>query len=283
MGAADRSRSIRSKNVYVVQANYDSSGFVENSRIFIYAHGATNPHRTLYAPGIEALSMTVAPGRNRLHIAGQDFPNTSTFSIVKFPPGSQTEQILPADPRNPIFPTGISLDAAGNLFAGWLSGGNRCSVVDLHGCVTDLPAGQNAWQLRLAAPSAANDIAGGPIVTSNGSHILLTTGFNYTYLETVRSDRKLPSQVISLSVIPCCAGGNVLLLDAAGDRVWAMQTFLGSSSTVYGIDYPGGQVSASFAVSAPSSAAVPTVGHGRQPRLLSGDAGLSRGEFQSPE
>lgn len=242
------------QNMYTVQANYDDNLYQINSAIFLSPPGSTQSSLLFTAEGIGAEAMTVAPN-GTVYIAGQNYPDTTNFSVRKYSPPNYVAEILPADPQLTAFPMGISLDPSGNLFVGWFTANadypfGPCTS----GCIEELPAGGNAWQTRLP-DLAANSMAAGPFVTTDGSLIFWTglTG-KFNYFETVPANRSYPSRVIQAS--PNLVGGNpALAFEGGGSELWAIGTGLGASlgTTVSGIAYPSGTVLMQFPVNDPQS------------------------------
>jgi hypothetical protein len=185
-----------------------------------------------------------------------NYPNTTTFSVMKFSPPNYAPQTLVADPQAPSYLVGMSLDASGNLFVGWLT-----SNVDypfgpcITGCIEELPTGGNAWQTMLP-DLAANDMSAGPFATTNGS-LVFWPGMSgrFNYFETVPAGRSYPSQVIQESPNFVLNGGNLALaFEAGGDELWATGTGFGGplGTNVTGVAYPSGSILTQFPVNAPA-------------------------------
>jgi hypothetical protein len=235
------------QNVYVVEANLDDNLFQVDSAVFRYPRGSTQGELLFTAPNLGGFgeeAMTVAADGS-VYIAGI-VSNTVTFSVVKFSPPSYAPQVLnTAD--SPSFPTGISLDASGNLFVGWLL---STSVFDpcRTGCITELPAGQTAWQVRVT-DAPANDLLAGPLVATKGSLVFWTGTFQFDYIETVPAAAQYPSQIFQIppSLFPPTVGF-ALAFNAAGTELWATQALLGAGpgTNVLGFDYPSGTVDLTF-------------------------------------
>lgn len=237
------------ENVYVIQADYDNNFYEQNSQVFVYQRGSSKPIRHFKAPGFGALAMTIGSDGS-VYMAGSMYPNTSVFRVLRFAPGATVPQFLPRDLHTPKFPLGMAVDAAGDVFVGWLNGG-ACSIGPLVGCVDVLPAGQNAWQTRLPPDSAANSMFAGPIALSDGSLVLYSGGFNFSYLETVPTGSIIPSQLAELP--QSSFHGGALVLDGAGSELWGIQTGLGGG-TVTELNYPSGSNALSFMMTAPNNA-----------------------------
>jgi hypothetical protein len=235
------------QNVYVVEANLDDNLFQVDSAVFRYPRGSTQGELLFTAPNLGGFgeeAMTVAADGS-IYIAGI-VSNTVTFSVVKFSPPNYAPQVLnTAD--NPSFPTGISLDASGNLFVGWLL---STSVLDpcRRGCITELPAGQSTWQVRV--PDApANDLSAGPLVAAKGSLVFLASGPSFDYFETVPAAAQYPSQVIQIPPsLFTLSVGIALAFNAAGTELWATPALLGAGpgTNVIGFGYPSGDVDLTF-------------------------------------
>lgn len=239
------------QNVYVIEANYDSSFFQQNTPVNVYAPGSTTPFRKFVAHGFGAQAMTIGPD-GTVYMAGPLYPNTSTFRVLKFAPGATKPTYLPIDRHAPIYPLGIAVDAAGDVFVGWSSGGT-CQIANFVGCVDELAVGDDVWRTRLSPASAVNDYEGGPAIALDGSLVLHTASFDFNYLSTVPSDGIAPSSVVGLpsSVL---AGQSQLAFDGSGSVLYGIVTGLGSDNTVYGLNYPSGSVGVSFTVTAPHGA-----------------------------
>jgi hypothetical protein len=140
---------------------------------------------------------------------------------------------------------------------GWYTDTTNVYVPCYSGCIQELPAGHQKWQVRLP-DLAANSMGAGPFATTNGSLVFWTywpTSFDY--IETVPSGHHYPSQVIqvlpSLFVNP---GGNpALAFNAGGTELWATGTGIGATlgTNVVEIDYPTGKVPLTFPVTSPSN------------------------------
>jgi hypothetical protein len=242
------------ENVYVVEADIGSTGYQMNSPIFVYPRGSMKGKHIFTAKNLGAEAMTVAAD-GTIYIAGQ-VPNSNIFSVVKFAPPNYSRKVL-RTAQDPRYPTGISLDASGNLFVGWYTDTTSVYVPCYSGCIQELPAGQKKWQVRLP-DLAANSMGAGPFATTNGSLVFWTywpTSFDY--IETVSSGRHYPSQLIqvlpSLFVNP---GGNpALAFNGGGTELWATGTGVGATlgTNVVEIDYPSGKVPLTFPVTSPSN------------------------------
>lgn len=234
------------QNVYVVEANLDDNFFQADSAVFIYPRGSTQGTLLFTAQNLGAEAMTVAADGS-VYIAG-NVPDSVTFQVIKVSPPTYVPQVLwSAD--NPRFSRGISLDASGNLFVGWLDSFagpfDQCAI----GCITELPTGQNTWKVRV--PDApANDLSAGPLVAAKGSLVFFAEGDGpsvaFRYLETVPSSAQYPSQVIQLPPSVFVNSG-VLAFNAAGTELWLTDSGFGLPGTkVIGFDYPSGNVGLTF-------------------------------------
>jgi hypothetical protein len=243
------------QNMYTVLADLDDNLFQMDSPVYISPPGSTQSSLLFTAPGIGAEAMTVAPD-GTVYIAGQNYPDTDNFSVRKYSPPDYVGQTLPADSQAPSFPVGISLDTAGNLFVGWMINQvNYPFGVCNSGCIEELPAGGNAWQTRIP-DLAANAMAAGPFVTTNGSLIFWTAqAGRFNYFETVPANRSYPSQVVQQSPNLVLNGGNpAMAFEAGGTELWTIGTGLGGpiGTNVVGIAYPSGATDLQFSVDAPA-------------------------------
>lgn len=243
------------QNMYTVEANLDDNLYQINSPIYISPAGSLQSSLLFTAQGIGAEAMTVAPD-GTVYIAGMNYPNTTTFSVMKFSPPDYAPQLLPADPQSPAYPVGISLDASGNLYVGWsISDVNYPFGPCASGCIEELPAGGNAWQTRIP-DLAANSMAAGPFATTNGS-LVFWTGMagRFNYFETVPANQSYPSRVMQQSPNLVLNGGNpALAYEAGGSELWTIGTGLGGGlgTNVTGIAYPGGAILDQFPVNDPA-------------------------------
>ena len=237
------------QNVYIIQANYDGNLYQQDSHVYVYAQGATQPFFDFDAPGFGAEAMTVGAD-GTVYMAGQLYPDVTSFGAMEFAGGSSNGQWLPADPRQPIYPTGAAVDPAGNLFVGWFGGpADPC----LSGCVEELPAGKKKWKTRVP-DLAANSLAAGPFALASNT-VVLWTGIQgrFNYLETVLAGHKYPKEVAQLPPALFANGPLAAAINGDGTEVWGTETGLGGGpgSSVYQIDYPSGNVSFSFPVNDP--------------------------------
>jgi hypothetical protein len=245
------------ENVYVVGANLDSNGYQSTAAVFMYARGSKQGKNIFTAKNLGAAAMTVGAD-GTVYIVGQ-VPNTSVFSVVKFTPPDYTPEILRKS-QNPRYPTGISLDAAGNIFVGWTDSFKTVAIDPCgNGCVQELPSGGNKWIVRLR-DYAAFGMAAGPIVTADGSLVFRTDEEGkFDYVETVTAGKKYPSIVSQISPFIELGGGSnaSLTLNADGSRLWAAPTGFagGLGSSVVGINYPKGTVGMTFTIDSPQDLA----------------------------
>jgi hypothetical protein len=240
------------QNVYVIEANLDGNLYQLNAAVYQFANGSTQGNLLFTANNFGAEVMTVGSD-GTIYMAGQ-VPEGPNFEVLKFAPPNYTQQVL-WNATNPLFPTGISVDAAGNLFVGYLDSFRSVPVDTCNtGCVFELQAGQSKWQTRLP-DLAANSMAAGPFATTDGSLIFWTSApGRFNYLETVKSGSNYPSKVLQLSPNLFGAGNITLAYGAGGTELWAtgfgFNGFLGTN--VYGIDYPSGTTALTFPVTSPA-------------------------------
>jgi hypothetical protein len=239
------------QNFYTVEADLEN-GYQVNSPVYMYPSGGTKGKLIFTASNFGASAMTVGPD-GTVYLAGEDYPNTTDYSVMKFAPPDYVGQLLPADPQSPGIASGISLDAAGDLFVGWFADNTGVFSACSTGCIEELPVESQTWQTRLP-DLAANDISAGPFVTSNGALIFWTAiGGAFNYFETVPAKQSYPSQVIQEPVNLFPNGGNPLLaFEAGGSELWATVSGL-KGTDVLGIAYPAGNVSTRFTVNAPKN------------------------------
>jgi hypothetical protein len=241
------------ENVYVIEADYGSNGYQVDSPVYMYTSGSKTGELLFTAKELGAEAMTVASD-GTVFIAGQ-IPNSSAFSVVKFAPPNYSADVLRTihDPR---YPVGISVDATGNLYVGWSIDSTNVYVPCYSGCIEELPAGQNTWQIRLP-DLAADEIAGGPFAASDGS-LIFWTGNNpfFNYIETVPAGANYPTAVIQFPPQVCssyCAGGSIAF-NGGGTELWLTNSGFGAGlgTEVEEIDYPSGKVALKFPVNKPS-------------------------------
>jgi|ERR1051326_149787 hypothetical protein len=241
------------ENVYVIQTNLDGNLYQLDAAVYRYARGSTQGTKLFDAPNIGAEAMTVAAD-GTIYIAGQ-VPESINFAVAKFSPPSYKGQVISVGP-DVAYPTGISLDPNGNLFVGWLVSDNNFPYGPcVSGCITELPAGQSKWQIRLP-DLAANSIGAGPVVTTDDTLLFWADNAGrYNYIETVPSGRHYPTKVNQLSpnLFPN-AGNPSLALNGDGSEFWMTVTGLGGplGTNVEGVNYPGGDVATSFIVDSPA-------------------------------
>ncbi|HEX8816653.1 MAG TPA: hypothetical protein VF753_14235 [Terriglobales bacterium] len=241
------------ENVYIVQADIGSNGYQIDSAIYQYARGSKTGKLLFTANNLGAEAMTITSD-GTVYMAGQ-IPQSNYFSVVKFAPPSYTPDVL-RTAQNPRYPTGIAVDTSGNVFVSWsvsVDGGYpACSS----GCIEELPAGQNKWIVRL--PNlAANEIAAGPVATTDGS-LIFWTGNNpfFNYIETVAKGSNYPSGVAQFTPTVCSSycPNAAMAFNAAGNELWTTNWgFTAAIGTeVVAVDYPSGKVALKFSVNKPS-------------------------------
>ena len=242
------------QNMYTVLADLDDNLYQIDSPVYISPPGSTQSSLLFTAPGIGAEAMTVAPD-GTVYIAGQNYPDTTNFSVRKYSPPDYVGVTLPADSQAPSYPLGISLDAAGNLFVGYLNSQvNYPFGVCTTGCIEELPTGGNSWSTRIS-DLAANAMAAGPFATTNGSLIFWTgNAGRFNYFETIPVNRTYPSRVTEFSPDLLSNGGNpVLALQAGGNELWTTGAGLGAplGTNVTAFAYPSGEMLTQFPVDSP--------------------------------
>jgi hypothetical protein len=241
------------QNVYVAQANYDGNFYEEDTPVYEFAPGSSTGTLIFTATGLGAEAMTVGSD-GTIYIAGQDFPDTTAFSVVKFSPPDYAPQALPIDSQQTEYPTGISVDSAGNVFVGWYTSMIFPAGPCVYGCVEELAAGKNTWRL-LVPDLAANFLAAGAIVQTDGSLVFWTDNpGRFNYVETVPAGKKYPSQVLQLSPTLFPNGGNaVIAMNSDASGLWSTVTGLAASTgtPVYEFNYPAGDEALSFPVNDP--------------------------------
>jgi hypothetical protein len=237
------------ENVYVIAADYDDNLYQQNSQVFVYPRGSTESSFNFTASGFGAEAMTVGSD-GTAYMTGSFYPNVNQYGGFKFAAGSTTGVALPSDPQQPSYATGLSLDAGGNLFAGWFGGpADPCE----DGCVEKLSANGKKWSNSIP-DLAANAMSAGPFELSNGSQVIWTgVEGRFNYVETLTEGHKQPSQLAQLPVSLFLNGPLSAALSSDGTEIWATETGLGSGpgSNVYEVDYPSGNVSLSVAVNDP--------------------------------
>lgn len=244
------------QNMYTIEANLDGNGYQINSAVYMSAPGSKQGSLLFTAAGIGAEAMTVGPD-GTVYIAGMNYPDTTNFSVMKFSPPDYTGVTLPADPQQPSYPEGISLDSSGNLYVGWLDSSSTSNFeVCVTGCIEEFPAIGSHWRTRLP-DLAANSMGAGPFVTTDGTLIFWTDiPGRFNYFETVPANRHYPTQVIEESPNLFPSGGNPsLAFQAGGNEMWATVTGFGGpkGTDVLGIAYPSGQILTRFPVNSPKN------------------------------
>ena len=235
-------------NVYVIQADYDSNLFQQNTPVYVFAPGSRTPIRRFVAHGFGAQAMTIGSD-GTVYMAGPLYPNVNVYRVLKFAPGATRPTYFPVDHRAPSYPMGIAVDASGDLFVGWLDGGT-CGISNLIGCVDELAAGDDAWRSRLSSASAANDRDGGPLIAPDGQLVIHSSGIGFSYISTIPPAGIAPSAVVQLPV-GLFGGQTAMAFDGSGTTLWGFVTGLSSDDIVHSVSYPGGTVGLSFTVSAP--------------------------------
>lgn len=244
------------QNVYVVQANYDQNFNPQDSHVYVFARGATQPFFDFDAPGFGAWAMTVGAD-GTVYMAGQLYPDTTTAAVMKFAPGNSIGQLLPSDKNQPQDPKGIAVDSAGNLFVGWQYGPEGPPRLDpvtpcYFGCIESIAASQQGpgghWRTRVPELEASG-LEAGPFAMANSSLMYWASNLGrYNYIITVPAKSQHPTQVAQLSPAMFPSDPWRAALNGDGTEIWgAMIGFLaGPGSSVYQIDYPSGNVSMSF-------------------------------------
>jgi hypothetical protein len=243
------------QNMYTIQANLDENLYQMDAAVYISPPGSMQSSLLFTAPGIGAEAMTVAPD-GTVYIAGQNYPDTTTFSVRKYSPPDYAAQILPADSQAPSYPVGISLDTAGNLYVGWFNSQvNYPFGPCTSGCIEELPAGGDAWTTRIP-DLAANAMAAGPFATTNGSLVFWTSNAGrFNYFETVLANRTYPLQVIQQSPDLVMNGGNpAMAFEGGGHVLWTTGTGFGGplGTNVTEVSYPTGTTVLQFPVDSPA-------------------------------
>jgi hypothetical protein len=185
-----------------------------------------------------------------VYMTGQLYPNVDAFGAMKFAAGGTAGEWLPSDAQQPIYPTGLAVDAGGNLFAGWFgSAADPC----YSGCIQRLESGERQWK-NSVPDLAANSMVAGPFVLANES-LVFWTGVEgrFNYIETIRAGHKNSKQVAQLPPALFGNGPLVAALNDDGSEIWGTATGLSGppETNVSEIDYPTGNVSLSFPVNDP--------------------------------
>lgn len=88
------------QNMYTVEANMDDNLYQINSPVYISPAGSLQSSLLFTAQGIGAEAMTVGPD-GTVYIAGMNYPDITTFAVMKFSPPNYTPQPLRPTRRLP--------------------------------------------------------------------------------------------------------------------------------------------------------------------------------------
>jgi hypothetical protein len=241
-------------NLYVVQGDLDGSAYQVDTPVYMYADGSSQGTLLFTLKDFGAYTMTIDHGS--FYIAGQ-VPESDIFKVVKCsPPDYKPEVLWNSD--NQRFPTGISLDAQGNIFVGWLTAAATIYGPCSSGCIMEFPIGGRGWIVRL--PNlAANAIGAGPVVVGDTMIFWAQSPGRFQYIEKVsnlKENRNYPYEVISFDQTLFPNGGNpAMAITGRGTELWGTDTGFGGpiGTNVVGIDLQSGRVARSFPVDSPSN------------------------------
>lgn len=242
----------RDQNVYVAEAGSNALGFCARN-VYEYARGSTTPKRVLQNPN---MSWAMAVGYDgTVYVAGMEVAPTAHPSvIVRYAHGATTGQTVRIGDVNPSQPTGLAVDAAGDLFAGWNptddTVSRKCAVGSLIGCVEKLAVGAKSWKTLLYAGGAASTNTSGPILDGNGD-VVLTTLWSRSLLQTLLTFPKgawMPSQ--ALSVPAASIQMFAMTFGPPGQTIWTMNTLFNGTvpPTIWLLDYPSGTLQITFPI-----------------------------------
>jgi hypothetical protein len=271
-------------NVYVAEAGSNILGFVPRN-IYVYRPGATAPSLVLDNPNYMTWSIAVSPSgtvyaaglsvasssRAIASVTEYQLPSTIPSPAPSATPQSITGTLLPAVSINPAVPTGLAVDASGNLFAGWIPNtGSPCVRGPLQGCGTELPVNGPPWRNYLPLGQAENDINAGPVLTANDAQTIVAGSGGFEFLITFPKGSFVPSRVTPLTVSGAKAVPGIMSLavDSGGEALWAANGFLASSGSaalgyrIWKLQYPSGTVAVDYSIpqggsASPSGLAVP--------------------------
>jgi hypothetical protein len=237
----------RNENVYVASTGANVVKW-DSRNVYEFARGATKPTRILQDPD-QAWDIAIAYDAT-VYVAGALTSPKHYGSIMRYAPGATTGTRLRPDDAPLIYgaPRGLTIDAAGDVFAGWqpVSGPPLCAEA----CVLELPAGSKSWHTLLAHNGPAMGLMNGPFLDGGGNLVLFTLDAqtDQQLMQTFVPGQSMPSRVASIPLMTTPAFATAL--DAAGTSLWGENTLFNSSIPylIFRLDYPSGKVNLSFQI-----------------------------------